>query len=276
MSTTIKLASLITFLVALTVHGAAFAQSNETLSVHRSSKGHHLKSARLRVPFNAYGSVTPYSVRTQDQQWSSTVHVYAPDYYVNTRSFRGVINNNLHPDFQLGGDNWGPVGSILWGVSFAERCSLFGDINVTVNRRLRSRTVSSQQLLSRDVSPWGAQLRRVEMKRTAVAATFIGIASVLVAYPRPSDAMVAGAPWTSNTPHALRIGDRVRLRSGGPLMIVTRLPQQATVECRWFDEAGQLHDDGFAIATLQVIEAAAQWARRRAAAQLINAHPKKK
>jgi hypothetical protein len=36
----------------------------------------------------------------QIPQWSSRVHVYAPDYYARPRS----ENKNLNPDFQLGGD----------------------------------------------------------------------------------------------------------------------------------------------------------------------------
>jgi hypothetical protein len=36
-------------------------------------------------------------------EWSSRVHVYAPGYYARTHSFGGNLNNNLNPDFQLGG-----------------------------------------------------------------------------------------------------------------------------------------------------------------------------
>ena len=35
----------------------------------------------------------------RDQQWSSRVHVYAPNYYVP----RGTMSNEVNPDFQLGG-----------------------------------------------------------------------------------------------------------------------------------------------------------------------------
>jgi hypothetical protein len=37
----------------------------------------------------------------RDAQWSSRVHVYAPDYYVR----RGTMNNEVNPDFQLGGSH---------------------------------------------------------------------------------------------------------------------------------------------------------------------------
>lgn len=69
----------------------------------------------------------------------------------------------------------------------------------------------------------------------------------------------------SESPHGIKIGDRVRLRSGGPLMVVAGGSKQdlhGSVEgacfCRWFDEDGHLQGEDFPLATLQVIEGAAK------------------
>lgn len=69
-----------------------------------------------------------------------------------------------------------------------------------------------------------------------------------------------GAPEVSEAPQGLKIGDRVRMRSGGPLMCVEvpDIPTDPRARCRWFDEAGHLRASTFPIAMLQVIEGAAK------------------
>lgn len=68
----------------------------------------------------------------------------------------------------------------------------------------------------------------------------------------------------SEAPQGLKIGDRVRLRSGGPLMVVMSGPGPdidggfPEVRCRWFDENGHVNAAWYVIATLQVIEGAAK------------------
>ena len=56
----------------------------------------------------------------------------------------------------------------------------------------------------------------------------------------------------------LKIGDRVRLRSGGPLMTVCDIDHSRTrISCRWFNITGDLGSAVFDLATLTIIEGAA-------------------
>lgn len=64
----------------------------------------------------------------------------------------------------------------------------------------------------------------------------------------------------SDAPQSLKIGDRVRLRSGGPLMVVAWTEGycgEGRYLCRWFDQAGHVNSGQFDLATLQVIEGTA-------------------
>lgn len=62
----------------------------------------------------------------------------------------------------------------------------------------------------------------------------------------------------SEAPQGLKIGDRVRLRSGGPLMTVVQVMSNHSLFCKWFDETGNLQGVDFPPATLQVIEGVAK------------------
>jgi hypothetical protein len=57
-----------------------------------------LSPSSLRPAFALSGS---HAGSDRDAQWSSRVLVYAPDYYVR----RGTMNNEVNPDFQLGGSH---------------------------------------------------------------------------------------------------------------------------------------------------------------------------
>lgn len=48
----------------------------------------------------------------------------------------------------------------------------------------------------------------------------------------------------------MRIGDRVKLRSGGPLMTVVQVVDEKTVKCVWFDTSHHKLGDNFPIAVL--------------------------
>jgi uncharacterized protein YodC (DUF2158 family) len=54
----------------------------------------------------------------------------------------------------------------------------------------------------------------------------------------------------------LKPGDRVRLRSGGPLMTVHTINGE-TIDCQWFDNVGTLHSAAFPLYMLTIIEGAA-------------------
>jgi uncharacterized protein YodC (DUF2158 family) len=54
----------------------------------------------------------------------------------------------------------------------------------------------------------------------------------------------------------LNPGDRVRLRSGGPLMTVHTI-QGDNIDCQWFTPAGELQSATFPIYMLTIIEGAA-------------------
>jgi hypothetical protein len=58
--------------------------------------------AALAAPNFAQAAATPDShARASNQGWSSRVHVYGPNHYAPWYDSHG--NNNLNPDFQLGG-----------------------------------------------------------------------------------------------------------------------------------------------------------------------------
>jgi uncharacterized protein YodC (DUF2158 family) len=50
-------------------------------------------------------------------------------------------------------------------------------------------------------------------------------------------------------------GDRVRLRSGGPVMTVASAPR-GDVKCFWFGSGDVLHEQNFPAVTLALVEAA--------------------
>lgn len=52
-------------------------------------------------------------------------------------------------------------------------------------------------------------------------------------------------------------GDRVRLRSGGPLMTVVSAPR-GDVKCFWFGSGDELHEQNFPAVTLVLVEPAAR------------------
>ena len=55
---------------------------------------------------------------------------------------------------------------------------------------------------------------------------------------------------------ALKPGDRVRLRSGGPLMTVHKINGQ-NIDCQWFTTDGLLQAATFPLYMLMIIEGAA-------------------
>lgn len=60
----------------------------------------------------------------------------------------------------------------------------------------------------------------------------------------------------------LRVGELVRLRSGGPVMVVVQLDEEGGVSTRWHDRVGVLHNDHvFAMETLE--RARRGWGKRR-------------
>jgi len=61
---------------------------------------------------------------------------------------------------------------------------------------------------------------------------------------------------------ALKQGDRVRLRSGGPLMTVHSINGD-NVDCHWFTTTGEHRSATFPLAMLTVIEGAADTGTRR-------------
>jgi uncharacterized protein YodC (DUF2158 family) len=60
----------------------------------------------------------------------------------------------------------------------------------------------------------------------------------------------------------LKPGDRVRLRSGGPLMTVHSINGE-NIDCQWFTPQGELHSATFPIYMLTIIEGAADDAEKR-------------
>ena len=54
----------------------------------------------------------------------------------------------------------------------------------------------------------------------------------------------------------LKVGDRVRLRSGGPLMTVRSINGE-NIDCQWFTLPGELQSATFPLYMLTIIEGAA-------------------
>jgi uncharacterized protein YodC (DUF2158 family) len=85
----------------------------------------------------------------------------------------------------------------------------------------------------------------------AIAAT-LGIA---LSMPLPFAALAdAGTPKPATQSFAAaqpRIGDLVRVRSGGPLMTVTSV-QGDQVNCSWFDQNGQSESQNFPVFALKL------------------------
>lgn len=54
----------------------------------------------------------------------------------------------------------------------------------------------------------------------------------------------------------LEVGDLVRLKSGGPRMVVSKVFDNLanTARCQWFDGGGHIQDDSFYVDTLIVVE----------------------
>jgi uncharacterized protein YodC (DUF2158 family) len=52
---------------------------------------------------------------------------------------------------------------------------------------------------------------------------------------------------------AYSVGDRVKLRSGGPLMTVSQVLDRDNVECAWFDRDDRLQKERFATVLLMNI-----------------------
>jgi uncharacterized protein YodC (DUF2158 family) len=47
-----------------------------------------------------------------------------------------------------------------------------------------------------------------------------------------------------------KVGDTVRLKSGGPLMTVTSIQPDGTVWCEWFDKSDVLQGRSFEVSSL--------------------------
>ena len=52
------------------------------------------------------------------------------------------------------------------------------------------------------------------------------------------------------SPEPLKIGDVVRLKSGGPLMTVNKLAGEGDVWCLWFDYSDSVEDSKYPIAVV--------------------------
>lgn len=60
----------------------------------------------------------------------------------------------------------------------------------------------------------------------------------------------------------LKPGDRVRLRSGGPLMTVHSINGD-NIDCQWFTPQGELHSATFPLYMLMITEGAAEDALKK-------------
>lgn len=49
----------------------------------------------------------------------------------------------------------------------------------------------------------------------------------------------------------LKQGDIVKLKSGGPVMTLSKIEQGNTVICQWFDNDNKLHTDRFRLESLE-------------------------
>jgi uncharacterized protein YodC (DUF2158 family) len=87
------------------------------------------------------------------------------------------------------------------------------------------------------------------MKQAAIITTTLGVAlGTLCAAPALAGSTQSISAVQSHV-EPLHSGDLVRLRSGGPLMIVKSV-QGDQVTCSWGDQDGELQSGSFPIATL--------------------------
>jgi uncharacterized protein YodC (DUF2158 family) len=81
------------------------------------------------------------------------------------------------------------------------------------------------------------------------AALMLGIAlSMPLTVPAFSDSVPSAMPNQTNAP--FRAGERVRMRSGGPMMIVDGL-RGSRVDCYWMDMNGVPNSESFSATVLQ-------------------------
>ena len=77
--------------------------------------------------------------------------------------------------------------------------------------------------------------------------------------PRRQGANLASRAATGGTAMAFKVGDAVRLKSGGAQMIVSKLfksPEgREMVQCTWFDKKPREHRAAFVMDSLEVAEA---------------------
>jgi uncharacterized protein YodC (DUF2158 family) len=83
----------------------------------------------------------------------------------------------------------------------------------------------------------------------AIALTLAGALGVPLSSPAFSESAPSNTSMQNETAPALRGGDLVRLRSGGPLMTVDAV-RGDQVDCYWTDGNGQINAETFAIYTL--------------------------
>jgi uncharacterized protein YodC (DUF2158 family) len=90
------------------------------------------------------------------------------------------------------------------------------------------------------------------MKQSSIAtALILGVTlSVPLSVPALSDAAPSNTAMQGQLAHSFRRGDFVRLRSGGPLMIVERI-EGDQVDCIWTGADGEPNVKSFPIDVLQ-------------------------
>jgi uncharacterized protein YodC (DUF2158 family) len=90
-------------------------------------------------------------------------------------------------------------------------------------------------------------------KRSSIAiAATLGIAlSTSLSFAARADTDAPKPATQSFAAAQLRIGDLVRVRSGGPLMTVTSV-QGDQVNCSWFDQNGQSESQNFPVFALKL------------------------
>ncbi|WP_156437888.1 DUF2158 domain-containing protein [Bradyrhizobium valentinum] len=84
----------------------------------------------------------------------------------------------------------------------------------------------------------------------AIALTLGGALGVPLSAPAFSETAPSNPSMQNKTAPALQGGDLVRLRSGGPLMIVDTI-RGDQVDCYWADGNGQINAETFPIYTLR-------------------------
>jgi uncharacterized protein YodC (DUF2158 family) len=90
------------------------------------------------------------------------------------------------------------------------------------------------------------------MKQSSIAtALILGVTlSVPLSVPALSDAAPSNTAMQGERAHSFRRGDFVRLRSGGPLMIVERI-EGNQVDCIWTSADGEPNVESFPVDVLQ-------------------------